>query len=215
MPPEDYKEMAAGYQEMIKDLQVIIKDLRSELSEMRAERMAEPAKPVRLYKEADLDILFDEFLEVLDDYVFRSIPMSVRKTIEDAGGTPDLITVFGPERLRSTFCKTYADAITKQLYIDVSGEAIEGESGVTEDSIVDTIEWVESRCKTYTDDVNKAKKDRDIDHRGLFHRLRLDKKLAEELIQDVEIPTQEELDQVTFSVQQFRETDAVLKRITA
>lgn len=176
---------------------------------------AVPVPAVTLYKEADLDILFDELLEVLDDYVFRSIPMSVRKTIEDAGRTPDLITVFGPERLRSTFCKTYADALTKQLYIDVSGEAIEGESGVTEDSIVDMIEWVESKCVEYTAAVKTAKKSVDIDHRGIFHRLRLDKKLAEELIQDVETPTQEELDQVTFSVQQFRDTDAVLKRITA
>lgn len=217
MVEQDYGEMIAGYKEMIKNLNETIRtlnstidSLRTELSEMRAERGVEPAI---MHKEADIDILFGELIDVLDDYIARSIPKSVRKTLEDAGETPGIITVFGPERLRSTFCKTYTDALSNQLYVDASGESVEGELGVTEDSIADTIEWVKAKCKEYTAAVNEAKGI--SDHRGIFHRLRLDKKAAEEFMDRVGVPTQEEKDRAMFAVQQFRDTEAVLKRITA
>lgn len=205
-----YEVMLPSLQDTIATLNETIKDLRTELAEARAERVIAPAMA---YKEADLNSLFDELLDILDDYVSRSIPKSVRKNMEEAGVTPGLIPVFGPERLRSTFCKTYADALKNQLYVDV-GEA-SGEFGVTEDSIRNTLDWVELKCGEYTAVVTAAKMDVDADHRGIFRGLRGDKKEAERLMHLAVAPTQKEKDRLTFIVQQFRDTEVVLKRITA
>ena len=144
----DYEVMIAEYRTMAEEYRDTIKELRSDRDQDReviekltveVEKLTEQLAAPETYKPADNDVLFDELWDMLDDYVDRKIPESVRKEIETAGDKVNVVSVFGHDRLRSTFCTTLENALDNQLYVEpTAGVEIEEEIGVTEQTVEDT-----------------------------------------------------------------------------
>ena len=220
----DYEVMFAEYQTMAEEYRATIKELRSDRDQDRAvienlttevKKLTEQLAAPETYKPADSDVLFDELMDILDDYVDRNIPESVRKEIEKGGDPVNVTSVYGPERLRSTFCTSYIDALDSQLYVEpVKNVEIEEESGVTEQTIEDTRAWVKAKCVEYTEDVKEAKKANGA-HKGVYGSILDEWKRADNIWGGLTDPTEEEVAVYDRAQTRYDGITAVKGRITA
>jgi len=220
----DYEEMLTEYRTMAEEYRSTIKELREDRERDRAviekltvevEKLTERITAPEAYKPADSDVLFGELMDILDDYVDRNIPESIRKEIETAGDKVDVNSVYGPERLRSTFCTSYVDALDNQLYVEPVGNVeIEEEGGVTEQTIEDTRAWVKAKCAEYTEDVREAKKAKGT-HKGVYGSILDEWKRADTVWGGLTDPTEEEVAAYDHAQTRYSGITAVKGRITA
>ncbi len=243
MTGNDYEEMAERYKSMaerserdiiryegiVKSLETTITsrdvtitslkekvdDLSTSISELTEHlKAAEKGE----YLPADNDILFDELLSIVNDYINGAVPESIRKEIEGAGLEVDINTIFGPDRLSSTFCVTYQSAIEGGLYVEAPKEgliAIDAEVGVTDETIDTTWEWVDSKCKEYTADVEEAKMAGRGAHKGVWYGVGIDKDKISGMLSGIEKLTPKQKEELEFATGRFDALKTVKSRVTA
>lgn len=220
----DYEAMLAEYRAMAEEYRTTIQDLRSDREQDRTviekltvevAKLTEQIAAPEAYKPADSDVLFDELMDLVNDYVNRTIPESIRKEIETAGDKANVISVYGPDRLRSTFCTSLTKALDKQLYVEpTAGAEIEEEIGVTDQTIKDTRAWVNAKCAEYKEDVKKAKKANGT-HKGVFGSILEEWNRIDKIWGDLGDPTEEQKAAHDYAKSRYDGISAVKGRITA
>ena len=220
----DYDAMIAEYRTMAEEYRATIKELRSDRDQDRAvienlttevKKLTEQLAAPETYKPADSDVLFDELMDILDDYVDRNIPESVRKEIETAGDRVNVASVFGPDRLRSTFCTTLKNALDNQLYVEpTAGVEIEEEIGVTEQTVEDTRALIQAKCAEAIKDVKEAKKENGM-HKGVYGTILKEWNRVDKIWGGLSDPTKEEADAHDYAKSRYDGISAVKTRITA
>jgi len=196
---QHYREMTAGYETTIKELREDRKIDRETIIELKTEITKLSDSVAALtgedYIPADLDVLLNELIAGVNDYIYTALPKSVRESIESTGENVTINSVFGPERLSATFCTTYANALNSQLYatpIKVGTVPMVFERGITEQTIADTKAWVTTGCKKYRKAEMKIKQTHSKLHQGAYGAALTDWNRVETAWAHVTDPTEEE-----------------------
>lgn len=243
MAGDNYKEMAERYKSMaerserdvsryeglIKSLETTITsrdatitsleekvdDLTTGISELTEHlKAAEKGE----YLPADNDILFDELLSIVNDHIKGDVPESIRKEIEGVGLEVNINTVFGPDRLNSTFCTTYQDVLEGGLYAEAPTEGavvLDAAVGVTNETLDATWAWVDSKCKEHTAEVKEAKMAGRGAHKGVWYDVGIDKNKITSMLSGVKEMTQAQKNDLDFVTGRFDALKTVKSRITA
>lgn len=218
----EYRDMATEYRATIAELREdrerdreSIKELTQEVASLTEHLKASEKGE---YLPADNDILFDELLSIVNDHIEGAVPESIRKEIEGVGLEVNIDTVFGPDRLYSTFCTTYQDAIEGGLYVEAPKEGavvIDAEVGVTDETLDATWEWVNSKCKEYTTEVKEAKMAGRGAHKGVWYDIGIDKNKITSILSGVKEMTQAQKNDLDFVTGRFDALKTLKSRVTA
>jgi len=225
----EWEQMIGEYRDMIGEYKVTIAELREDRNQNResiqaltqeVSNLTEQLKASKKgeYLPADNDILFDELLSIVNDHIKGDVPESIRKEIEGVGLEVNIDTVFGPDRLNSTFCTTYQNALAGGLYVDVPKEGavlIDAEVGVTDETLDTTWEWVDSKCKEYTAEVEEAKRAGRGVHKGVWYDVGIDKDRITDMLAGMKKLTPQQKDDLDFVTGRFDALKTVKSRVTA
>jgi len=150
---EEYKLMAEMYRKQSEEQAELIKGLTAEVALLRGS--IEEGVKVGVLKEANIDTLFTELFDFLDIYIKKEAPDTIKKEMKIRGEDINHVSMFGYDRLKSLFCVTYKGLLEGYLHIPC-------------DKYVETVSWVDSKCKDYSNRAKKAKKANPKHHRGIF-----------------------------------------------
>lgn len=227
----EYREMGVGYQSTIKTLNTTIEGLTTTIEGLQGTVTGLEDKVTELvdqlivakgggYISADMDTLFDEMIDGLNDYIFTAVPESIRTEIENRGDKVTIETAFGPERLAETFSTTYTRALKPgyQLYATPStDDAVVTlcSEGITEQTINDTKAWVEKKLNAYKAKEAKLKRPNSTRHKGAYGVTMTKWSEQEALWADVEAATAKDNESYQFALTRYESMGTVRDRVNA
>jgi len=219
---DEYREMMAGYKATIAELREDRKADRESITRLegKVSELVEQLSAAERgeYKPADMDTLFDELIDGLNDYIYNHIPKSVREDIEALGKTVTVETAFGPERLAATFCTTYANSLETQLYATPPSEGSVVtiyERSITDQTINDTKAWVDKKCKEYTKAERKLKRPRETRHKGAYGQVMSEWNVVKREWGGVDKATAEEDDSYKYAKTRYDDMVTLKGRVNA
>ncbi len=124
------------------------------------------------YKEADLDILFDQVVKRVEQHISDEMLESNKTELAEMGRGLDVVSVFGHSELRSVFCTSYSRQLRLQLRL--KKKDLEEHYKYTPDLIKEMKEnhkrvtrWVNEGCKLYRQKQDISKIAESMEYKGL------------------------------------------------